>query len=318
MQHYVNLNYTCNERCVFCASDLTNSPAAGVSRQLSVDAIRAWIGQRPPRAGDEVQLAGGEPTLHRDLFEIIRLFGQHCSAITLFTNGVRLANSDYARQAIESGLSEFQIALFGSSPEAHDGITRRRGSFAATIEALNQLSSHRGRRRFAIVVRLLVARQCVDALPNIVHAVRQLAPGVDAFSVNRLILSDNAQGASAAISWAEARPAVNAAMRAARDYGYAFDFWSVPLCLFERDNAAYVGRRVRRQLRAKTRQPRVRYLDPIGTSDDILEEACQDAIVVPRVCRSCDYKNVCGGIEDWHHAMFGQAGLGRGAQGGGG
>jgi MoaA/NifB/PqqE/SkfB family radical SAM enzyme len=316
MQHYVNLNYTCNERCVFCASDLTNSPSVGVNRQLSIDAVRAWISERRPRAGDEVQLAGGEPTLHKDLFEIIRLFAAHCSAITLFTNGVRLANRDYARQAIEAGLSEFQIALFGATPDAHDAITRRRGSFAATIEALNQLSANRGRRRVSIVVRLLVAKQCVEALPDIVHAVRQLAPGIDTFSVNRLILSDNAQGVGAAISWAEARPAVNAAMHAAREYGYAFDFWSVPLCLFERDNAAYVGRRVRRQLRAKTRQPRVRYLDPIGTSDDILEEPCQDEIVVPRVCRSCDYKNVCGGIEDWHQELFGQAGLGRGAVGG--
>ena len=314
MQHYVNINYTCNERCVFCASDLTNSPEAGVRSQVSIDAIRAWISQRRPRAGDEVQLAGGEPTLHRHLFEIVRLFARHCSAITLFTNGVRLANSEYACQAIEAGISEFQIALFGSSPDAHDDITRRRGSFAATIEALNQLSSQRGRRRCSIVVRLLVARQCVAALPDIVHAVRQLAPGVDTFSVNRLILSDKAQRASATVSWAEARPAVNAAMRAARDYGYAFDFWSVPLCLFERDNAAYVGRRVRSQMRGKARQCRVRYLDPIATSDDILGEPCQDAIILPQVCRSCDYKNVCGGIEDWYHAMFGQTGLGLGAR----
>src|SRR5207248_10399041 len=106
------------------------------------------------------------------------------------------------------------------TPATHDAITRRPKSFDHTIAALNNLVRLRGQRRVSIVVRLLVARHCYAELPAIVRAVHRLAPGVDKFSLNRLILSENARGTNATVSWPEAAPAINEAARLIRRYGY--------------------------------------------------------------------------------------------------
>lgn len=310
-KHYVNLNYLCNERCVFCASNLTNNlKGTGVGRQLTLEQIRAWIDERRPRRGDEVLLAGGEPTLHRDLFAIVAEFAAHCGDIKLFTNALRLADESYARAAIAAGVSGFEIALFGATPATHDAITQRPESFDATIAALNNLVRLRAGRRVSIVVRLLVARHCYAELPAIVRAVHRLAPGVDRFSINRLILSDHARSSGAMVAWPEAAAAVNEAAALVREYGYELWFWPVPLCVFRGENAAFVEAELQRHLRRPRAPSQVRYLDPIVASGKVLGRSSCAARAVPEACRGCDYRQLCGGIEDWYYDRFGAAGLG--------
>jgi MoaA/NifB/PqqE/SkfB family radical SAM enzyme len=308
-KHYLNLNYLCNEHCVFCASDRTNSMRGTVVRQeLTLEQIKAWITEQKPRRGDDVMLAGGEPTLHRQLFEIVRAFGAHCKNITIFTNGVKLADRAYAHEAIVAGISNFQIALFGSKPETHDAITRRPGSFHETIAALNNLADLRPKRE--VVVRLLVARQCFGELPDIVRAVDNLVRGVDTFSINRLILSNKARVAGATVSWAEAGPAINEAARLIREYGYELCFWPVPLCVFRGDNATFVEGEVRRRQGQRNVRSNVRYLDSVVVQGESTGGTYGAKPAQPVVCETCPYQAACGGIEDWYYERFGTAGIG--------
>jgi MoaA/NifB/PqqE/SkfB family radical SAM enzyme len=310
-KHYLNLNYVCNERCLFCASDLTNNlGGTRIARELTLEQIRAWIEECRPRRNDEVLLAGGEPTLHKDLLAIVREFAAHCRDIKLFTNAVKLANELDARAAITAGVSGFEIALFGATPETHDANTRRPNSFNQTIAALNNIVRARGRRRVSIVVRLLVARHCYAELPAIVRAVHRLAPGVDRFSINRLILSDNAREAQAMVSWSEAKAAINEAAALVRQYGYELWFWPVPLCIFHGDNARFVEAQVRRYIREGAAPSTVRYLDPVVVSRKAVKRSTSAGRASPDVCRSCIYQPVCGGVEDWYYERFGTTGLG--------
>jgi MoaA/NifB/PqqE/SkfB family radical SAM enzyme len=310
-KHYLNLNYVCNEHCIFCASDLTNNlRGPGVRRELTLDEIRAWIAERRPRRGDDVLLAGGEPTLHRQLFDIVREFAAHCRQITLFTNGVKLADATYACEAIAAGVSRFEIALFGATPETHDAITRRPGSFVQTIAALNNVVQARRGRRPSVVVRLLVARHCYNELPEIVRAVHRNAPGIDRFSINRLIRSDNARETEAAVAWPEASPAINAATTLIRQYGCDVSFWPVPLCVFRGDNAKFVEAEVRRAVRRPTTRSSLRYLDPLVAAGKTAGRSSCAVLAQPRVCDSCRYQPICGGVEDWYYQRFGAAGLG--------
>lgn len=311
-KHYLNLNYVCNEHCVFCASNLTNSlKGTGIPKELTLQEVRAWIDERRPRRGDEVLLAGGEPTLHKDLFAIVREFAAQCKDIKLFTNALKLADKSYAREAIAAGVTGFEIAVFGATPATHDAITRRPNSFNQTIVALNNLLRLRGRRRVSIVVRLLVAQHCYTELPAIVRSVHRLAPGVDKFSLNRLILSERARAIDAMVSWPEAAAAINEAATLIRRYGYKLWFWPVPLCVFDADNASFVDAEVRRYVRRRPVRPSFRYLDPVVASGkDVARPSSFGACAAPDVCQRCQYKSVCGGVEDWYYARFGAEGLG--------
>jgi MoaA/NifB/PqqE/SkfB family radical SAM enzyme len=314
VKYYVNLNYVCNERCVFCASDLThNFRVPGEKPWVTLNDIDRWVGDARPGPGDRVMLAGGEPTLHRELFPIVQLLGGNCGDVTLFTNGLRLSDPGFARDAVRAGITRFEIALFGASADRHDAVTRLPGSFERTLTGLNVLAALRTEADFAIEVRLLVSRQSSPENPDIVRMVHERAPGIDAFSLNRLILSDNARNADATISWVEAHSSINESARLVRTFGYQLVFHSIPLCLFEGDNAVYVSRELdaRSARVAAGLEPagwELRYFDPMVRGGQEAE-GVRARLALPDPCLTCEYFDFCGRVEGWYVRRFGTAGL---------
>lgn len=82
---YVALTNHCNRACPWCST--CSSPSG--STWLSVADYRASL---PREAAFEVQLEGGEPTLHPALFELVALARAEprCERVILVTNGVVL------------------------------------------------------------------------------------------------------------------------------------------------------------------------------------------------------------------------------------
>jgi uncharacterized radical SAM superfamily Fe-S cluster-containing enzyme len=94
----------CNLACPVCFA------AAGASRKPdpSLDEIEAWCRSLLAAGGPfNIHLSGGEPTVRRDLPEVIRrIRALGFSYIQLNTNGVRLAlEKEYASELKEAGLS---------------------------------------------------------------------------------------------------------------------------------------------------------------------------------------------------------------------
>ena len=144
----------------------------------------------------------------------------------------------------------------------------------------------------------------------IVRMVHERAPGVDAFSLNRLILSDNATDADATVSWADAGPAINEAARLIRHYGYELEFSAMPLCVFEGDNAEFVrAQTLREAIRFDSRRWEMRYFDPLLAVGDTPTKSSRGPLSLPDVCMRCDYLSVCGRVEDWYAQRYGAAGL---------
>lgn len=314
--HLLNLNYRCNERCVFCAADLGgHQRQAGASQSLSFEDVLAWLARGALGASDRVLLAGGEPTLHRDLIRIIRHCRESCSDVRLFTNGLRLADSRFARSLVEAGVTRFEIALFGSTAGRHDAVTQTPGSFERTLSGIRQLLELREAADFIVEIRLLVARHTLQENPRIVRMLSGWTVPVDVISLNRLILSEDARDADAAVSWEAARASVNATASLIRASGSRFLFGAVPFCVFEGENATFVRRAI---LASATQDEggrggdprRTRYLDPTTTSDWILGSSERtSAPGLPDPCLSCDLISRCLRVEEWHLERFGSGGL---------
>lgn len=315
-EYFINLNYVCNERCIFCAADVTNHMirVEGHNPWVTLEEIRTWVGESPPGPRDRVLLAGGEPTLHRELLPIVRFLSANCRDVTIFTNGVRLANPAFARSAVEAGIHRFEIALFGATAAAHEAITRLPGSFERTLEALRVLDTLRRECDFAVELRLLVSRQSSCGNPDVVRMLGERAARVDAISLNRLILSSTARETDACISWEEARPAINETARLVREAGFDLLFEAIPLCVFEGENAAFVKEQVGRS-RARIAaglEPaswRMRYFDPFLAAGRIPQGSSLAPVALPLPCMRCEYLNSCGRVEDWYVRRYGHAGL---------
>jgi MoaA/NifB/PqqE/SkfB family radical SAM enzyme len=82
-----------------------------------------------------VDLFGGEPTLRRDLFEIIERGKSYGFIMSLETNGYVIDRA-YMERLSAAGLDQIYLSLDDYRAEIHDRIRRKKGSFERAVRAL--------------------------------------------------------------------------------------------------------------------------------------------------------------------------------------
>jgi len=135
----------CNCKCAHCfLHDALNTGAD----EMSLDQIERLAESVPPLR--QLQLTGGEPTLRRDLPEIIRAFARRGKAalIGVNTNGLNTGEIVALAEAVKGefpalGLA-FQISIDGLE-ETHDRLRGVPGCFGKAMETLRRLSDMRQR-----------------------------------------------------------------------------------------------------------------------------------------------------------------------------
>ena len=130
---------------------------------------------------DGIELAGGEPTLRKDLLEIIhegRKLG--CRRIKLMTNGRSLSDIHFLETLLNAGCQLFDIKLWGSHQSLHDQLTRSPGSFLDTIRGMENMLSL-PQEKF-ICIRIQICQENYSDLENIVAVALS-------FGINRIIIS---------------------------------------------------------------------------------------------------------------------------------
>ena len=85
-------------------------------------------------------ISGAEATCREDLFEIIRILKKHKKIVGLNTNGVKLADPDYARQLKESGVDEVTVQFSGFDTEVEQRL-RGRDYIPLKLKALENLEA---------------------------------------------------------------------------------------------------------------------------------------------------------------------------------
>ena len=135
----------CNARCHHCFYwDHLGPTHAG----LPLDKIEAIAANMPEFR--TLLLSGGEPTLRKDLPELVHIFLRHnrIRTVSIPTNGLqsdRIASLAERVAAIDAGLRvNFNLSIDGFA-ETHDRIRGVPGNFAnslATIQQLRQIAAH--------------------------------------------------------------------------------------------------------------------------------------------------------------------------------
>jgi len=131
---YLRLSLTdrCNFRCSYCAPLAPEQPEDPLSRAevARLVAIMARLGVR------RVRLTGGEPTLRRDLVEVVRDVGAvpGIEEIALTTNGQALA--ELAAPLREAGVTRVNVSLDTLDPERLRAISGRAASLDRIVAGI--------------------------------------------------------------------------------------------------------------------------------------------------------------------------------------
>jgi AdoMet-dependent heme synthase len=129
------LTYRCNLSCVHCFLE------DGLGGELTPQEVCSVIDQLAAAGTLEITLTGGEALLREDFFDIAAHARRKNMAITLLSNGTLLGEPE-AERIKELHFFWVNISLYGTTPEIHEAVTGKPGSFAGTVKAAKLLRQH--------------------------------------------------------------------------------------------------------------------------------------------------------------------------------
>ncbi len=92
-----------------------------------------------------VGLLGGEPTQHPKLLEIVKLIKKYKFKVTLYTNGRKLNDEDFARKLKKVGLDfvNFSIQSGSRNAKEHDSTVNVKGAWLETKKGIENCHKHK-------------------------------------------------------------------------------------------------------------------------------------------------------------------------------
>lgn len=159
----------CNANCSCCQQRLERYAGDRVSI-MPFELARKCIDDACLIGWKQLILSGGEPTLHPDLFEIIRYGREHGMEVSLYTNGGMLTD-EYIDSLCESDLNVLMLSYYSFDKDTFCSIRQSEELFGKATEALYRLKKREELGDFHIKVRLqsILAKENYMSLPDLLQ-----------------------------------------------------------------------------------------------------------------------------------------------------
>lgn len=159
---FLDITNRCNLNCYIC---INNTPSMGFLFDPPIeyfDKIFEHFSKFDPKPS--IQLFGGEPTVRKDLFDIIKLGRSYGLTLRVTTNGIKLADEDYCRKLVDTH-STLLVAYDGDNREVY---THYRGDGDMLDKKVQALDNIEKIGKAKVVIMSLVARGYNDkSLPEL-------------------------------------------------------------------------------------------------------------------------------------------------------
>lgn len=170
----VELTDKCNYFCKHCY----RSSAPSRSTQVSLEALKSFLGDFHKHGGVVVELTGGEPMLHPDFFEIVKWCNERFSLVGVLTNGYYLQEEEVRRLLPYRDHMIFNLSLDSHREDYHDGFRGMKDAYRRTVKAMRLLSEN----KFFYRVSMSVTAENFFDIEGTVQLARSL--GASAFTFN--------------------------------------------------------------------------------------------------------------------------------------
>jgi len=114
----IRLGLTCNQKCVFCTAYTPKQEA------LNTKEVKKDIDFLSKKGYGKLALTGGEPTLRKDLTEIVKYAkNAGIKTVELQTNGVLLKNKIFVKRLVDAGIGHFFVSIHSHKRKIYHEIT---------------------------------------------------------------------------------------------------------------------------------------------------------------------------------------------------
>ncbi len=187
-RNWVRLSNDCNNHCTFCL----DSHAHDGTMRSNLD-IKVQIIEGRKRGADRLILSGGEPTMHPNFLDFVKL-GKRAGypKVQTVTNGRMFKYPAFLETAARNGLDEITFSLHGHTAKLHDALVGAPGAFEEEVAGLEAALAS---GRFIVNVDIVINKQNVRVLPEMLETF--IGWGVREFDLLHVIPFGNA--------WTDAR-----------------------------------------------------------------------------------------------------------------
>jgi radical SAM protein with 4Fe4S-binding SPASM domain len=217
------LTYRCNNDCAHCYNvehpALKGNPAHAEG-ELDTQAWKSIIDKAWALGIPHIIFTGGEPTLRNDLPELIAHAEANGQITGLNTNARRLADPDYVKRLVDSGLDHVQITVESADREVHNQMVNAK-AFDQTIRGLkNALATP-----LYVMTNTTMLRTNMHTIPATLDFLAEL--GVPTVGLNALIYSGRGATVGTGLAEAELMPLLAVAQQKTEKHGQRL-IWYTP------------------------------------------------------------------------------------------
>ncbi len=266
---FIYVGYTCNNNCIFCFEKenvFYNKETERLKEEIKI--IREKF--------DFINFMGQEPTLRKDLIELIEYAGKlKYKQIGVTTNGRMFFYPLYVRKILETSLNQIVVTVVGCDSKTHDLHTLVKGSFEQTLKGIKNIIKE-NKKGLSLVINIMVTGLNYKKLLEIVEFYIKL--GVQEINIGH-VLPFNKDIKNSKKIVAKMSAVVPYLIAAQNRFGFLakFLFVEYPPCIFPKE---------------------YRHL-----SFPCLEESPQKIRL--RLCRNCEYKKKCVGVHRYYVDLYG-------------
>lgn len=163
------MGYECNNNCRFCyCGDKRDK-----YKSMNTEQIKSILRAGRERGSTFVDFLGGEPTIRKDLEELIKYAKEiGYKTISVTTNGRLFSYRDFSEKMINAGLNSAVFSIHGHKSELHDYLTRSEGSFDQAVAGIKNLKQIKP--NLYICINTTIVKQNFKFLPQIAEKVANL------------------------------------------------------------------------------------------------------------------------------------------------
>ena len=194
----VELANICNLHCSYCFRSDDNLYSSH-AEFFPLDLLRRVISEAQTSANvTRISFTGGEPTLHPEFAETLRVIGDANLSVSFVTNGWHFERVWPALQANRAAVSHVAFSLDGVTREEHDR-WRGNGSFDRLVRAFSRCYMS----KFPFAIKIVIRRDLVGQLEQI--AIFAARMGAASLHFVHVMPTSNAVADDSALSLEEQR-----------------------------------------------------------------------------------------------------------------
>lgn len=159
----------CNCNCKTCTSRRELHKNLSSQKKLNIIDWKQFFDEVNELDVKTLDISGGEPTLYKNLPELIRYGREKGWKINLNTNG-SIIDTEYAEKLLKSGLNSATISLYSPKPEIHDAIKCHNGLWKKATNSVKIFSKFEKKyHNFKINTQTYISRDNYIDFPELIE-----------------------------------------------------------------------------------------------------------------------------------------------------